>query len=334
MIERINKAVKLKGGIVSLPKAVTDRSVPIYLEAVPPLVREGAAGIDAVLEKIDAIHGGVELDGVNIPEIRPESSKSKKGERLKPFEPRLEPRELAKRIQEDFGLKCIINRVVVDLTWERQAEWFRQTWEEYGIRQFVLVGGEKSSECYPGPSVPETNELVHRVIDDCDLRVGNICIPTRVQEAQRMARKLSTGADFFTTQIVYHAREFTGLLDDLQASTLPSGALPTLLLTVCPVQSQRNIRFLHWLGVSLSAELEAWLAHDPERVVDRSLQHLEWMWMEIHRHWHGQQERFPIGISLAPIGRIPPMTTVQLARNLVSMTDRAMTYRANTEGTL
>ncbi|MCO6441004.1 MAG: hypothetical protein J5I81_07960 [Nitrococcus mobilis] len=319
---------------MSLPKTVTDRSVPIYLEAVPPLLREGAAGIDAVLEKIDAIHGAVGLDGVNVPEIRPESSKSKKGERLKPFEPRLEPRELAKRIQEDFGLNCIINRVVVHLAWERQAEWFRQTWEEYGIRQFVLVGGEKSGECYPGPSVPESNELVHRVIDDCELRVGNICIPTRAQEAQRMARKLATGADFFTTQIVYHAREFTGLLDDLQTFALPSGgAPPTLLLTLCPVQSQRNIRFLHWLGVSLSAELEAWLARDPERVAERSLQHLERMWIEIHRHWHGHRGCFPIGISLAPIGRIPPMTTVQLARNLISMTDRTMTCRASTERT-
>lgn len=319
---------------MSLPKTASDRSVPMYLEAVPPLLRQGAAGIDMILEKIDAIHAAVGLDGVNIPEIRQESSKSKKGERLKPFEPRLEPRELARRIQTDFDLDCIINRVVVHLAWERQAEWFRQTWEEYGIRQFVLVGGEKAGVRYPGPSVPETNELVHRVIDDCGLRVGNICIPTRTQEAQRMARKLATGADFFTTQILYHAREFTHLLDELQALEL-LGPPPRLLLTLCPVQSQRNIRFLHWLGVSLSPELETWLTCDPEQVTERSLEHLERMWAEIHQHWLTHHSRVAMGISLAPIGQISPMTTVRLARNLAAVVDRPTTICVTgTESTL
>ncbi|MDN5869851.1 MAG: methylenetetrahydrofolate reductase [Nitrococcus sp.] len=309
---------------MSLPKTAIDRPVAMYLEAVPPLLRQGAAGIDTLLEKIDAIHGEIGLDGVNIPEIRPESSKSSKGERLKAFEPRLEPRELAKRIQEDLGLDCIINRVVVHLAWEYQAEWFRRTWEEYGIRQFVLVGGEMADVRYPGPSVSETNELVHRVIDDCDLRVGNICIPTRMGEAQRMAQKLAAGADFFTTQILYHARELTDLLDEIQELE-PPAAPTTLLLTLCPVQSQRNIRFLHWLGVSLSAELEAWLTGDPEQVTERSLEHLERMWAEIHQHWHSRHGRFSLGISLAPIGQIPPMTTVRLARNLVATADRPVT---------
>ncbi|MDN5850619.1 MAG: methylenetetrahydrofolate reductase [Nitrococcus sp.] len=306
---------------MSLPKTTTDRSVAMYLEAVPPLLRQGAAGIDMVLEKIDAIHREIGLDGVNIPEIRPESSKSNKGERLRPFEPRVEPRELAKRIQEDLDVDCVINRVVVHLAWERQAEWFRQTWEEYGIRQFVLVGGESANVHYPGPSVPETNELVHRVIDDCDLRIGNICIPTRMREAERMARKRATGADFFTTQILYHAREFTDFLDEIEGLDPPL-APTTLLLTLCPVQSQRNIRFLHWLGVSLSAELEAWLTDDPEQVSERSLEHLERMWAQIHQHWHCRHRRFSVGISLAPIGQIPPMTTVRLARNLVAVVDR------------
>lgn len=305
-----------------MPKTAIDRSLPMYLEAVPPLLRQGSAAIDTILGKIDAIHGAIGLDGVNIPEIREESSKSAKGERRMPFEPRLEPRELAKRIQEEFGLECIINRVVVHLEWERQADWFRRTWEEYGIRQFVLVGGEKGDVRYPGRSVLETNELIHRVIDDCNLRVGNICIPNRAQEAQRMAHKLATGADFFTTQILYHARQFTHLLDELQEIDLSGNTTPMLLLTLCPVQSQRNIRFLHWLGVSLSAELEAWLTQEPELVAERSLHHIEQMWAEIRQHWLCGRKRFAVGISLAPIGQIPPATTVRLARNLVKVVER------------
>lgn len=150
-----------------------------------------------------------------------------------------------------------------------------------------------------------------------------------------MARKLATGADFFTTQILYHAQELTYLLDEIHELALPVPETPpALLLTLCPVQSQRNIRFLHWLGVSLSPELEAWLTGDPEQVTERSLEHIERMWAEIYQHWLSHHSRVAIGISLAPIGQIPPLTTVQLARNLAAVADRPATYVTGTENML
>lgn len=296
--------------------AEDDKRVPLYLEAVPPPIAQGESGIETVLEKIAAVHESVGLDGVNIPEIREETSKSDRGERLKPFEPRVEPRQLALRVRERFGIECMINRVVVHLEASRQADWFRETWQEFGVRQFVLVGGEKSGERYPGPTVPEANVMLREVIDDPALRIGNICIPTRRNEAARMARKLETGIDFFTSQIIYHPEEVTSLLDALAGTPLP-GEPPCILLTLCPVKSARNIRFLHWLGVSLSPELERWLTRDVEGVSDRSIQQIEDAWRVISEHRRLTRCRFPAGISLAPIGKIPNATTVALARALV-----------------
>ena len=296
--------------------AEDDKRTPLYLEAVPPPTAQGEAGIEAVLEKVAAVHEAVRLDGVNIPEIREESSKSDKGERLKPFDPRVEPRRLALRIRERFGIECMINRVVVHLDAARQADWFRETWEEFGVRQFVLVGGEKSGERYPGPSVPEANRLLREVIDDPALRIGNICIPTRANEARRMARKLETGIDFFTSQIIYHPEEVTGLLDELADTPLP-GEPPCLLLTLCPVKSARNIRFLHWLGVSISQELESWLTQERDGVSARSIQQIEGAWRVISEHRLRTGCRFPAGVSIAPIGKIPNEMTVGLARSIV-----------------
>ncbi len=288
----------------------------MLLEAVPPLIELGEAGTQALLEKIEAVHAAVGLDGVNIPEIREESSKSDKGERVKPFAPRMEPRRLALRIHERLGLACMINRVVVHLERARQADWFRETWEEFGVRQFVLVGGEKSGIEYPGPGVPEANRIIREVIADPGLRVGSICIPTRAREASRMARKIAAGTDFFTTQIVYHPQEFTILLDAL--GRIEPAVPPTeLYLTLCPVRGVRNIRFLHWLGVSLSGELEAWLTEQPERVMERSLEHIAGCWREIGHHRRDTASAFPVGVSLAPIGRIPDTVTVALARQLL-----------------
>ncbi|WP_148252875.1 methylenetetrahydrofolate reductase [Aidingimonas lacisalsi] len=287
----------------------------LVLEAVPPELQQGERGIETVLEKIDGLHREVGLDAVNIPEIREESSKSSKGERRKPFEPRVEPRVLAYRIQEQLDLPCIINRVVVHLEHEQQLDWFRETREEYGVRRLVLVGGERSDQRYPGPSVPEATTLLRERLHAPDMQVGNICIPSRPGEAERMLRKMDAGADFFTTQVIFHAEEVTSLLDAIGERAGRENA-PTILVSLAPVRSERNIRFLHWLGVNLSNELEEWLTAEPESVTERSLTHIRDLWSEIADHAAETNAPFPISANLAPIGRIPTSTTVSLARAL------------------
>ncbi|MDN3520784.1 hypothetical protein [Halomonas ramblicola] len=289
----------------------------LVLEAVPPELEQGRRGIEATLEKVADLHHALGLDAVNIPEIREESAKSDKGERRKPFAPRVEPRELARCIQERLDVPCIINRVVVHLERERQLDWFRETWEDYGVRRFVLVGGERSDRRYPGPSVTETCRLLRERVDVPGLRLGNICIPTRRGEVARMRAKLDAGADFFTTQVVFHAEEVTALLDAL-GDRPGGGRAPGLLLSLAPVRSERNIRFLRWLGVSLSDELEAWLsAAGPEAVTERSLTHIRGTWARIAGHAAAAGSPWPLGVNLAPIGRIPAATTLWLAQTLM-----------------
>lgn len=287
----------------------------LVLEAVPPELNQGESGIEATLERIEGLHCALGLEAVNIPEIREESSKSRKGERRRPFAPRVEPRVLAWRIQERLNVPCIINRVVVHLEREHQLDWFRETWEHYGIRRFVLVGGERSDRPYAGPSVPEANRLLRERLDVPRMRVGNICIPTRQGEAERMMHKIASGADFFTTQVVFHAEEITTLLDALGERTGNSTA-SGILISLAPVRSERNIRFLHWLGVSLSSELEDWLTIGPESVTERSLTHIRSTWAQISDHVATTDSPFPISVNIAPIGRIPAATTIRLGHAL------------------
>ncbi|GGY04598.1 hypothetical protein GCM10007160_35300 [Litchfieldella qijiaojingensis] len=299
-------------------ESLTSRAAPpaeLVLEAVPPELGQGESGIETTLERIESLHRALGLDAVNIPEIHEESSKSRKGERLRPFEPRVEPRTLARHIQERLDVPCIINRVVVHLERKRQLDWFRESWEQYGIRRFVLVGGERSDQSYPGPSVPEANRLLRERLDVPGMRVGNICIPTRRGEAERMMHKIDSGADFFTTQVIFHAEEVTTLLDAL-SECVGGRATPQVLVSLAPVRSERNIRFLHWLGVSLSNELEDWLIAGPESVTERSLMHIRSTWTEIANHAAAIDLPFPIGVNIAPIGRISAATTIGLAHRL------------------
>ena len=292
--------------------------VKTVLEAVPPELHKGEAAVDAVVEKVAAVQAGTPLDAVNIPEIHEEPSRSSKGERRKPFAPRMAPRDLARILHDRLGLECMINHVVVHHDSEQAlVDWARETWETCGIRQFVLVGGGRRSARYPGPTVPEANRLMRERAGIPELRIGNICIPSREDEARRVAAKVTAGADFFTTQILYEPEGFTGMLDTLAAE---GGAPAEILLAFCPVRSVRNLRFLLWLGVSLSDALEQWLTAIDDAVPERSLAQIRRAWTEIigHQRAHGR-EAPNLGVNLAPIGPIAAETTIDLAADLARL---------------
>ncbi len=287
------------------------------LEAVPPELHQGEDAVDAVIRKVERVHAAQPLDAVNIPEIHEEPARSSKGERRRPFAPRMAPRDLARRIHDRLGIECMINHVVVHEPAPQLLDWCRETWEDYGIRRFVLVGGGRSGVDWPGPSVPEANRLVRDHVSIPGLRIGNICIPSRAGEAARMASKVAAGADFFTTQILYEPDSFTGLLDGLAAE---ERAPAEVLLAFCPVRTPRNLRFLLWLGVSIPDALEAWLTCDEDGVATRSLEQIRRTWAGVIDHQRTHARQTPrLGVNLAPIGAIAPQTTVNLSRDLAAM---------------
>lgn len=291
---------------------------PAVLEIVPPPIRLGEAAVRKRVAKVATFMEAVGIDAVNIPEIQEEESKCETGDRKSHFEPRVAPRELARVLREELGIRCVINRVVVHLPHEQQADWFRETYEDYGVHDFVLVGGEKSGVDYVGPSVPEANQLLREVLPE-DVSIGNICIPTRCsperRESDRMARKAAGGVDFFTTQIVYHAEHVTDLLTDIQARHNELAHVP-LLLSVCPLRNVASFKFLRWLGVKVSPELQAQLTRDPDALLEASMQHIVEMWREIQCHLKDHGSSVPLGLNIAPVGPIPIATTVELTRRL------------------
>ena len=288
------------------------------LEAVPPELHRGEAGIEAVVEKVARVQADCAIDVVNIPEIHEEPSRSDQGERRQPFAPRLAPRDLARVLHERLGVESMINHVVVHHANEQALiDWVNETWEDYGIRRFVLVGGGRHSVRYPGPGVTRANQLLRDRSRVEALRIGNICIPSRANEAERIAGKTAAGADFFTTQILYEPEAFIALLDTLAArGQLP----PEILLAFCPIRNARNLRFLLWLGVSVSDALYDWLTADDAQVLARSLEQIRRAWAQIvtHQHAHGRDAP-ALDINLAPIGPIPPAATVALAGDLAAL---------------
>ncbi|MFN0057340.1 MAG: methylenetetrahydrofolate reductase [Planctomycetota bacterium] len=291
----------------------------LVLEVVPPPLRRGEEGLESRLQHIGRIHRAVNLDAVNIPEIRAEESKHVDGERRNPYEPRWESRVLGQLIQDRLGLPAIVNRVVVHASNEENAAWFRDSFVAFGIRKFVIVGGEKSNATYPGPSVCEANRLFPRWVSDSAATFGNISIPGRRSrervEAARMADKVAAGARFFTTQIIYRARELTELLDDLKAAGDAVASTP-VLVSLCPLRSRQSIKMLHFLGVRIDTELVEKLCRVPERTAEHSVEHILSVVDEILAHQRRTNSPTPLGFNVAPVGPVPVVNTIALCAAL------------------
>ena len=121
----------------------------VFYEVISP-----SAGVAGDLEDRLALVRDVagQVDAINIPEIREEV---RQGTRRKHIPERIEPRAFARAIAEATRVETVINRITVHETLDDQRQWLRDSFDSYGIRHLILVGGDTHELQYPGPSVPQ-----------------------------------------------------------------------------------------------------------------------------------------------------------------------------------
>lgn len=229
---------------MNLKEKILNPYEPVVLFEMVPPPAEKAGAVEASLEEAGKVKNLV--DGINVPEIHDEARNEARSTK---FVQRLEPRQLGARIQRDLGIEVMINRCVVYD--ENTAQWFRETREEYGIHHVVMVGGESSSARYPGPNVIEAAGRVRAA--GLSPTMGGISIPSRVNEAARVRRKVEAGLTFFTTQVLFDANDIVWLVQRL------NGLEARIFLSFAPVSHPRDLEFLRWLGADIPADLDHYL---------------------------------------------------------------------------
>jgi 5,10-methylenetetrahydrofolate reductase len=219
-------------------------SVPITLfEVVPPPAAKPES-IESTITEVEKIVGLV--DGINLPEIHDEDRGTP---RTHNFVHRVEPRVLGAGILRKARTEIVANRCVVYDP--DAAAWFRNTLDKFAIENFILVGGESSKTRYPGPSVTEAAQQVRAA--QLPVSLGGITIPSRLNEAEKIRRKVDAGIDFFTTQVLFDSNDIVGLMQRL------NGLEARIFLSFAPVSHSRDLEVLRWLGVDLPVHLDHFL---------------------------------------------------------------------------
>ena len=305
---------------MNLRDRLLNPSIPVTLfEVVPPPAGKPEALEQSVNELRQVRHL---VDAINLPEIRDEDRGAK---RTSKFVQRVDPRRLAKRILRDLEMESVVNHVVVhDVDAER---WFRETYEQYGVRDVILVGGESNKVRYPGPNPVEAVELIRPL--GLPVSLGGITIPSRDSEPDRIRRKNGQGIDYFTSQVLFDSNDIVWLMQRL------NGLEARIFLSFVPVSHRRDLEFLRWLGADIPADLDRFLlgseintSAPTETCLERSLNLAQRILMDVFDNLPPDPP--PIGLNIEHINRRNFAPALEMLDRLGTLYTNLLAARART----
>ncbi len=243
----------------------TNGHPPILFEALPPSTKAGPAKIRARVAALRPLRD-LPLAGVNVPEV------------IGGHYETIEPRVFAARLQKEHNIPAIVNRITVYHTVPELARWVRETRDDFGIRDFVFVGGESRTETYPGCGVGDALRGVAADIHAAGGRAGVITIPTRrgrtPDEPERLMAKEIAGASFAMSQILLESEHALQLQQDLTTACRTRDLdTPPIFWSLAPVRQVRDLDFLAWLGVHVPLGVASRLRTAPNDDAREALSH-------------------------------------------------------------
>jgi len=286
------------------------RNPVIFYELLLPANNE-AANLDAYIEcAIDLLTSTpIQIDAVNIPEIREEDHESSK--RTQKYVPKMDPWVFAKMLEKASynHIEVILNHCTVYEPWEVQKQWIKAAITQHNIGVLILVGGSSSKTQYPGPSVLETGHYLKTHYQQ-EFLFGGITIQTRRYHDQekdepfRLYTKSLHGLDFFTSQIIYEPISIKLLLRDYAQVCKEQGVAPKrIFLSFAPVSKRKDLEFLRWLGVAVPKAIEQELFKADIGIGWRSIKIAVNILQEILHFMSEENIQVPIGLNIEHITR-------------------------------
>ena len=283
----------------------------VAYEILPPREKDGT--LNSYAANISSLLSQTHIDAINIPEVRDEVAR---GERPVKNQLRAEPREFGRLLQDIVGVEAIVNRVVVHQKLNEELKWLEETNKKYEIENLITVGGESRSIDYPGPSVNEALAAIKKN-ENINLLCGGISIPSREKESLKLIEKSENGSEFFTTQVLYDSSKIIKMISHYQKRCDEKKTFPRrLLLSFAPVSSEKNIKFLKWLGVEIPVETEKLLIEDLSKMTEKSMEIAVSVLQETLNYLNENNIIVPIGLNVEHIMSYNFQASIEMLQEL------------------
>lgn len=221
----------------------------MIFEVIPSTKTASESYTKKVLDKIaDALNDMRNIDILNIPEIVEENHFGL------PYYKNIDNREFGAMLRERCNKAIMVNTVVGHHSSKDSFEqWLDESINKYKIKNFVFVGQKINSFKYPGPSIVEANLIAKNK----NVNFGNIFIPDRVNEADRLISKTASGCNFFTSQVLFEPENVIRVIKEYSIKCAESGIKPSkFFLSFAPLSTFEDINFIKWLGTEISEKTE------------------------------------------------------------------------------
>jgi 5,10-methylenetetrahydrofolate reductase len=230
-----------------------DSNRGVYLfGTTPPKAGTTEEATSEIADKLLHRLAHVEFDGLIVYDIQDESSRIDKP-RPFPFMQTLDPRAYSKLLREKADRPVITYKSVSQRDKESFVEWLDEAWNEYGVRDTVLVGSPSSE----GDIKLSLNDAYEAIAEHPSAyQLGGVTIAERHaakgNEHERLISKSAQGCEFFVSQAVYNAQATIDMLSSYARSCRENGTQPKrVILTFTPCGSTKTLEFMEWLGISV-----------------------------------------------------------------------------------
>ena len=289
----------------------------IFLELSPPPRRISQTVLEKNLAKIsDALSKIPNISHINIPEVIEENRSGA------PLYRNMDSREFGKILFSKFQIPIVVNKVTPHLaSIEELSNWVSESINTYGISSFVFVGGSHGHKDYPGPTVIEANKFA-RSLDGVSF--GNISIPGRASEAERLHSKTKYGCKFFTTQILFESLGTKKLLAEYDAICKSENLLPAeFYLGFAPLANDFDLDFCKWLGVDVPKEVDFKLRESRDEIGNASISIASEILSDILDFAKTNRISVPISINVEPLSLVNIDLGIKMANTLQSKLEQS-----------
>ena len=223
-----------------------------FIGTTPPKSTIAEEQLVEISSKLLARLDNLEVDGLIVYDIQDESSRIDKP-RPFPFMETHDPRAWSKRLNTASGKPVITYKSVSSRSSEAFTAWLNEAWNEYGIKDLVLVGSPSSQGDIKLP-LPQAYETL--ADSEHDFNLGGVTIAERHavkgDEHLRLLKKSASGCDFFVSQAVYNHQATADLISRYARTCRERGEQPKrIILTFTPCGSAKTLEFMEWLGISV-----------------------------------------------------------------------------------
>ncbi|OUR60100.1 hypothetical protein A9Q74_15020 [Colwellia sp. 39_35_sub15_T18] len=223
-----------------------------FIGTTPPKSDIALDAVETIAEKLLERVSDIDIDGLVVYDIQDEDSRTKMS-RPFPFKSTHDTRLYSSLLNKKSNRPVITYKSVIQSNSADFEQWANEAWEEYGVKDVVLVGSPSKNNTI---SLPLSDAYKTLVENKHDFFIGGVTIAERHaskgNEHQRLIEKYHQGCNFFITQAIYNPQATIDMLTRYAIECQQQGLKPQrLILTFSPCGSKKTLEFIEWLGVSV-----------------------------------------------------------------------------------